>query len=199
MPHSFSVAELTGTQRSGSLSHDDASQPPLLLDAPVLDEPAVAVWLDDMLVVAPVALAPPPPSGFTLVGGGDGVHPRRTAMIMNNPLLRAFDPVQLIGPALLRFYIALKVRSNLESALRTFAAQREKERQDLKDALGTTDTNENLVKSLTALAKLAKSWVQRDDEISKVQGPAGRCAPHARYRDRGGERRQVAARRRHWR
>lgn len=63
---------------------------------------------------------------------------------------------------------ALDARKELESALRTFAGRRSAERDDLKSALGLTDTAENLGKSITALAALGQRWLSRDDETSKL-------------------------------
>jgi hypothetical protein len=63
---------------------------------------------------------------------------------------------------------ALDARKDVISALRTYAGQRPKERQELKQATGVTDSLENLAKSIAALVALGQRWLGRQDETSKI-------------------------------
>lgn len=63
---------------------------------------------------------------------------------------------------------ALAARKELESALRTFAGRRQKERDAVKAALGLTDTPENIGKSIAGLVALGKEWLSRPDQTSKI-------------------------------
>jgi len=63
---------------------------------------------------------------------------------------------------------AAATRSKIASVLRTFAGRRVGERNDLAAALGTSDTPDKIGLSLTALAKLGNTWLDRTDADSKI-------------------------------
>ncbi len=63
-------------------------------------------------------------------------------------------------------------RDALYRPLRTYAGQRQAERAALATAYGTVDTDDNLLLSLTSLAKLGQEWLTRPEKTSIVLAKA---------------------------
>ncbi len=63
---------------------------------------------------------------------------------------------------------AVEVRDALLSALKSYTGIRGPERKALVEVVGTTDTKQNLAKSLMALAALAESWLGRTGETAMI-------------------------------
>ncbi len=70
------------------------------------------------------------------------------------------------GTAASRRDEALTARDNLLSPLRTFAGERDAEREALRQAIGTIDPDDQLGQSLADLAALARTWLALADEDS---------------------------------
>jgi hypothetical protein len=72
------------------------------------------------------------------------------------------------GSALAARSAALETRGNLIRKMKRFAGEREAERAELAAVQGTTDTDDNLSKSMIDIAKLGKSWLGRKDRASEI-------------------------------
>jgi hypothetical protein len=70
------------------------------------------------------------------------------------------------GTAASRRDAAIAARDNLVSPLRTFAGDRDAEREALDAAIGTIDPDDRLGESLADLAALARTWLALSDEDS---------------------------------
>lgn len=72
---------------------------------------------------------------------------------------------------------ATTARDACSRALRSFAGQRTAEREALAAALGTSKTDETLLVSVTALAKLGQEWLELADESSKILAATAHLTP----------------------